>query len=281
MRKQVLRWPPVGGGSRAWQVHRRRPYRSLHDFGVAEDNADVDRRDRYGRTPLMVAAVQGNVPLLRRLLARGASAKLVDGCGFTPLYYVANRWHGPLQMTVARMLVRHGVDVDAESRDGMRQTALLYAIVNKEHRLIRYLLDKGRRSSRKKARTLALWDALHHGNSPRTIDILLDYDLDVNEPGILHELIGWGRPDYIRKIIRKGVDVNRRNAGVTPLISAVRYGTQCAVQILLEAGANPDIRDDDGRTALDYATNDDHWDADERRRLIDLLISHGAERSDE
>jgi ankyrin repeat protein len=42
----------------------------------------------------------------------------------------------------------------------------------------------------------------------------------------------------------------------TPLINAVRYrNEECPeiIQILLQAGANPKVRDAAGKTALDYA----------------------------
>ncbi|HJQ27601.1 MAG TPA: ankyrin repeat domain-containing protein [Blastocatellia bacterium] len=70
---------------------------------------------------------------------------------------------------------------------------------------------------------------------------------------------------------------NRRGVGgITPLMQAVLYGDAVAVRLLLERGADPNLRDDAGATALMWAVDDL-----EKTRL---LIAHGADvnaRSDD
>src|SRR5207253_10844094 len=70
---------------------------------------------------------------------------------------------------------------------------------------------------------------------------------------------------------------NRRGVGgITPLMQAVLYGDASDVRLLLEQGADPNLRDDAGATALMWAVDDL-----EKTRL---LIDHGADvkaRSDD
>jgi len=47
--------------------------------------ADVNARDKRGRTPIFACAHRDDAALLRRLLAHGASPDAVDDEGYTPL----------------------------------------------------------------------------------------------------------------------------------------------------------------------------------------------------
>ncbi len=61
---------------------------------------------------------------------------------------------------------------------------------------------------------------------------------------------------FLRGLIAKGVDVNRANGGLTPLIAATRdsyQGRPDAVMTLLSNGADPRIAGADGNTALHHA----------------------------
>jgi ankyrin repeat protein len=68
-----------------------------------------------------------------------------------------------------------------------------------------------------------------------------------------------GHVEYVRRVVRTGIDVNHVNdPGWTALLEAVVYGDGSAryqeiVRILLAAGADPGIRDAQGRTALQHA----------------------------
>ena len=57
----------------------------------------------------------------------------------------------------------------------------------------------------------------------------------------------------------------------TPLHYMVRKGDRNMVEALLRRGANPEIRDSDGRTALDIAQIIDWEDREDARDLRDML----------
>jgi len=60
----------------------------------------------------------------------------------------------------------------------------------------------------------------------------------------------------VMKVIAKGADVNKGNTitNITPLHLAVKYANFITVKILLDAGADPTVRDNIGRNCLVNAT---------------------------
>ena len=71
----------------------------------------VDQTNPHDETPLMMAALRGQVDMAERLLARGAA---VDREGWTPLHYAAS---GP-SAAMARLLIARGARVDTASPTG-------------------------------------------------------------------------------------------------------------------------------------------------------------------
>jgi uncharacterized protein len=66
------------------------------------------------------------------------------------------------------------------------------------------------------------------------------------------------RSDYsgMKSAIESGEDVNDTSSGMTPLLSAVFRGDVEAVRLLLDHGANPNIRSSFGDSALWHAEDD-------------------------
>ena len=72
--------------------------------------ADVNARDKWGRTPLHQATRWGRVDVVRLLLDAGAEADARTRWGDTPLHRAA--WNGCAE--AVRLLLEHGADVGAK-----------------------------------------------------------------------------------------------------------------------------------------------------------------------
>jgi len=81
--------------------------------------AKVDAKNRFGDRPLMVAALNGHLAIVKLLFTRGAE---LNPPGWTPLIYAATNGH----IEVMRYLIEAGADVNAESPNGT--TALMMAV---------------------------------------------------------------------------------------------------------------------------------------------------------
>ena len=61
-------------------------------------------------------------------------------------------------------------------------------------------------------------------------------------------------PSKIRLLLEQGIDLNDCGFfNIPPLIRAVLYGKSKALQALIDCGADKNIKDDQGRTALELA----------------------------
>lgn len=85
---------------------------------------------------------------------------------------------------------------------------------------------------------------------------LIDKGADVNKPGwtALHYAATHGHLAVMTLLLDKHAYIDAASPnGTTPLMMAAGYGTPAAVTLLLEVGADPLLKNDQGLTAIDLA----------------------------
>jgi ankyrin repeat protein len=101
---------------------RRASVRLVED--LLDAGADVDARDKGGRTPLMYVVVDHRPEIAALLIERGADVNARDKQRFTALHFAAQEG----QLEIAKMLIEHGAAVDPKDKWG--DTALWRAVSN-------------------------------------------------------------------------------------------------------------------------------------------------------
>jgi ankyrin repeat protein len=104
-------------------------------FPVANKATDVDISNKFGETPLMIASIEGNLPLVKSLIQQHKAQ--INHIGWTPLHYACAKGH----LEIAQYLIANGAIVDALSPSNT--TPLMMAVQSGNEQLVKLLLDKG------------------------------------------------------------------------------------------------------------------------------------------
>jgi len=105
---------------------------------LLKSGADVNVKNKDGRTALMEAAFSGHTEIVKLLIAKGADMNAKNKDGGTALIYAA--WQGHIE--IAKLLIDKSADVNAKDNTGW--TALMKATtVNGHTEIVKLLIDKG------------------------------------------------------------------------------------------------------------------------------------------
>ncbi|KAH8976940.1 ankyrin repeat-containing domain protein [Lactarius hatsudake] len=212
---------------------------------LRERGADVNALGAYERTPLHFVS---EFAAAEWLLDCGADINSRDEFGSTPLYRVASRGY----LEIVRLLLEHNAEVNAQNIHGY--TSLIMASSNGYRDVVRYFLDQNA-------------DASVRNDSGDTA---------------LHRAAQYGRLEVSRMLLDCNVEVNLQNdEGLTPLHRASEgsldddpgpwaRGHIDVVQLLLEHGADAQLRNLSGKTASEVARGP------EKQEIIRLLSQHAA-----
>lgn len=108
----------------------------------------------------------------------------------------------------------------------------------------------------------ALMIASYTGNLAAVI-ALLEKDVEVNKPGwtALHYAAAIGDCDIIKLLLDKSAYIDAESPNkTTPIMMAARTGQRAAVQLLMEAGADVSLKNEQGLSAADFAIRNEYPD---------------------
>lgn len=207
---------------------------------LLDNGADLLLQDHKGLAVLHYAADFDDITLLNELLRRNVDINAQDHRGYTALHHAVRNG----RISCARCLLMNGAEAGA--LDGGGRTPLHYAVAN--------ATDE----------TSTIIDQLISNDT--TIDVV-----DHNGQTPLHVATnqGWIR---IERLIVRGANVNfKDNFGWTPLIYAVHRSHTQLMTTLLLWHADPNIRTLRTHTAAHFAANSGNL------AIMELLVQHGAD----
>lgn len=127
------------------------------------DKIDVEPRNKSDESPLMLAALDGQIDTVRRLIALGAD---VNKTGWAPLHYAATRGH----LDVMTLLLDKNAYIDAASPNG--STPLMMAAFYGTPSAVKLLLEAGADPLLKNQQELTAIDFAHRNNRAESAEII-------------------------------------------------------------------------------------------------------------
>uniref|UniRef100_A0A096MEH6 E3 ubiquitin-protein ligase MIB2 n=1 Tax=Poecilia formosa TaxID=48698 RepID=A0A096MEH6_POEFO len=223
---------------------------------LLQANSSVEVKDEDGDTALHYTAFGNQAEIARLLLSKGANVNVLNNSMCTALHIAVNKGF----TDVVRVLTEHAADVNLQ--DSYGDTPLHDAIAKDFRSIIEILvvvpnIDFTQQNHRG-------FNLLHHaalkGNKLATEKILgrARQLVDVKkEDGFsaLHLAALNNHRDVAEVLIKEGrCDVNiRNNRNQSPLQLAVTQGHTDLVQLLVDEGADVNMEDEDGDTAMHVA----------------------------
>ncbi|MDD5030296.1 MAG: ankyrin repeat domain-containing protein [Rhodoferax sp.] len=162
-----------------------------------------------------------------------------------------------------QQLLQRGFDPNTPNPDG--QHGLLIALKAKAYKAAGVLAvwPKTAVETRTKADESPLMLAALVGQLA-LCQTLIEHDGDVNKPGWapLHYAATNAHLDVMQLLLEHNAYIDAASPnGTTPLMMAAQYGSASAVKLLLEAGADPTLKNILGLSALDFAKRGDRADS--------------------
>lgn len=221
--------------------------------------------DINGRTCLHEAAIAGSLSLVDLSIQKGVDVEKTDLYGRTALHYASMHRHP----TVCQRLLRANLPPNTFDRDNY--TPLVYATMKGSVDCVRVLLNEGQVP----VEPTPLGDLIPLSLASQSghVDVvllLLEHGAhclaNSNGEYPMHLAAREGHPEVCKFLLYlEGWDTPDKYYEWTPLFHAARYGQDACVQILLDAGARVDARDELGHLAVHYAAWYGHH---ESRRLL-------------
>ena len=225
---------------------------------LIQEGAYVNTVDEVRRSPLMSAAKENlNPEVLRVLIENSADINAVDKDGWTPLMLAVNY---SLNLEVLQVLIEGGADVNATTKGGRTPLEIATTWDGSDFNIVRLLIERGA-----DANTVQRLRGVKQRAKKEVTDELLTVASYAN----LWEVI---------QLVQEGADVNAVDEyGWTPLMLAAMDNPDSDVlRFLIDGGANVNAVDNNGWTPL-MITHWQHGSHDDYENVEELLIENGAD----
>ncbi|CAL4123137.1 unnamed protein product [Meganyctiphanes norvegica] len=251
---------------------------------------DVDAPDRDGTTPLILAAANGHVEVMQELLEQGADPNATRNTGTGALFFAAQcgfldvvmllldngaqinkaSKDGGTAMIVAAQcghdhivaeMLRRGADVNMAMRD--RATAIFVAAQNGHDHVVKRLIDHGSTTTmRRQDGAGPLWIAAQMGHAS-VVKVLLQNGAHPDTARYdgatpLFKAAHKGHLEVVRELLPYKPKLGLLKNGESALHAAALYGQDKVVKMLIESGADPALKNDQGLTPFHIASEARH-----------------------
>ncbi len=260
---------------------------------LLRSGADPDAANDYGVTPLYLACRNGDTEIVRLLVDAGADPNLAKQTGETPLMTCTNT--GDAESV--KLLIDKGANINA-TENHQEQTALMWAAAEKHPSVTKVLVENGA-NVHLKSKIIPEPEPYIIEIEPGTSIWGSNYPPTIRFKEVsggftaLYFAAQQGDVESARILIDAGAYVNEAHPEHgSPLVVAMASGREAMARFLLEAGADPNIKDAWGLSPLHYALHEGFlklqgasekptdkvgWERPNMTGMINVLLDYGAD----
>ena len=205
---------------------------------LIKDGADVNAHSNESETPLYLAVIHNNEKMVKLLTSSGADAN-ISLTSWTPLFHSC--LHG--YKTIVKLLLKNGADMSQGIVSPVQATLVC-------HEEDCTLKDK-----------------------EEILKILIKYGVDIDSVNpdsetSLDRAVIENNTEVVKMLFKLGSKLEKgKHAKWYPLIAVRDYNNKEMLEILIDNGADLNVKNDQGKTPLDYAKTEE---------MQQLLIKYGA-----
>jgi ankyrin repeat protein/class 3 adenylate cyclase/tRNA A-37 threonylcarbamoyl transferase component Bud32 len=285
-------------------------HNAIVPFLLNNKEININAKNKYGITALMIASVRDDQPTVQTLLNKGAEINAQDDFHRTAFFYAASF---QTDTAILQALFRNQADINIKANDDM--TPIISDAMNGYTNIAKFLLDRGADVNVKDVSgatplwwavarnhtviALALLDkgaapslkgpeeSIYSGMTPlmlaakngnkKIVLALLGKKVDVNlkTPNGFTALMFAAQytacnVSTMEILLDNGAEVNAKNRWCTSLHFAAQTGQTDKVKVLLDKGAEVDATDYNGYTPLMYAADVGYME------IVQLLLKKAA-----
>lgn len=244
---------------------------------LLEHGADVNAKNGRNQTAIIFAASKGHAEIVRELLKYKADVNLRSlGGGDALIYAVINKKKDVVELLlkhgagvnnlydngqsalimavndgsvdIARLLIAYKANVDAGDKD--QKTALMIACEKGNADLAEALFKAGASVNLKSKYGDTALDKAISAHHVRIVRMLVENNSNYDRKSAVFSAVIAGNLEIIRLLMTGEVNVNMRGFGGNTLLMLAADADVDIVKYLMEKGADPALRNDEGETAL-------------------------------
>lgn len=248
---------------------------------LLQAGANPHALSKTGLSPLHLACESGFTMAVKKLVQLGVDCNIKDKYFNTPLHYAAR---GNNTEVINILLECTELNI-LDGGNSNKETALMFAVMNDNQSVVKKLLRRGADAT---VVNNFGFSAIHYVRSTEVLRCLLQKGVNVNEA---NPYSGWtplhsclNVIDVVQCLIENGANINAQAlSGSTPLLFAVRDGLEKSVEILLRAGANPNITNNKGTNITNNKGTNNKGTTPlhltRKANITKLLLNYGAKSS--
>jgi ankyrin repeat protein len=227
-------------------------------YKLIEKGADIMAINNNHTNMLHFAACSGNIELVSYFIDKGFNVNSKNKCSFTTAHFLCRFYRNPENaIEILRLLLDKGADFNCISGENKNLLHMLAQNININLQTTQFLIDN----------KVNINKLTVHGNSPlcmainnieehnniSIIEMLLENGADLNIDASFLHACDKKDSTIIKLLVKYKLSINRIINGETGLNRAISKNNLETVEILLNAGADPNVKNVSGKCALEIA----------------------------